>query len=169
MFAYLKIFRHKIKIFSIFVWVLCPVYYDMEQMHDYIIASFRLRLVGVAADLVAMGLRGFEPFEVKAEGEPLLTVKTGCKIDLDNIERDVLTEFDFEQGQARCTFARNEEYWIFYISSEGMPDTVFLYDRRGGGVECNAGSVATSPSFLRFGLWFVLNIARPPPPRRHLH
>ena len=159
MFAYLKIFRHKIKIFSIFVWVLRPNYYDMEQMHDYIIASFRLRLVGKAADLVAMGLRGFEPFEVKAEGEPLLTVKTGGEIDLDNIEREVLTEFDFEQGQALCTFARNERYWIFYISSQDMPTHIFLYDRQGGGVECNAGAVATSPSFVRFGLWFVLNIA----------
>ena len=159
MFAYLKIFRHKIKIFSIFVWVLRPNYYDMEQMHDYIIASFRLRLVGEAADLVAMGLRGFEPFEVKSEGEPLLTVKTGCEIDLDNIEREVLTEFDFEQGQALCTFARNEQYWIFYISSQDMPTHIFLYDRQGGGVECNAGAVATSPSFVRFGLWFVLNIA----------
>lgn len=131
----------------------------MEQIHDYIIASRRLRLRGAASDLVAMGLRGFAPFEVEPKGEALLTVDTACDVGLEGREYDILTEFDFEEGQARCTFGRNAQEWVFYIAAEGQPTHIFLYDRHGVGVRSNAGTVGYNPSFMRFGLWFVLNIA----------
>lgn len=131
----------------------------MEQIHDYIIASHRLRLRGAASDLVAMGLRGFAPFEVEPKGEALLTVDTACDVELEGREYDILTEFDFEEGQARCTFGRNGQEWVFYIAAEGQPTHLFLYDRDGAGVRSNAGTVGCNPSFMRFGLWFVLNIA----------
>ena len=159
MFAYLKIFRHKIKIFSIFVWVEAPKLRKMEHTHDYMIASRRLRLVGEASDLVAMGLRGFAPFEVPVEGDPLLTVRTGCVIEWDDALAELLTEFDFEQERALCSFARDDKHWILRIASDRDPAHIFLYDRHGGSVQCNAGMVGTNLSFVRFGLWFVLNIA----------
>ena len=129
------------------------------MFHDYIIADCRLRLAGEESDLVAMGLSSFLPFEAKSDGEPLLTVEMGYSIDAKALEREPLTEFDFEQGQARCLFSRVSEGWLLEIVSEGQPSHLFLYERGSHRVLCNAGEVETNLSFLRFGLWFVLNIA----------
>lgn len=131
----------------------------MEQIHDYIIASARLRLCGAASDVVAMGLRGFAPFEVEPKGEALLTVDTACEAMPEECEYDILTEFDFEEGQARCSFGRNADSWVLRIVSAEQPAHIFLYDRRAKSVRTNAGVVGCNPSFLRFGLWFVFNIA----------
>lgn len=127
--------------------------------HDYIIAAHRLRLTGAASDLVAMGLRGFAPFEVEPKGEPLLTVETACNVALDQKACDMLTEFDFEEGQACCRFWRCEQYWALTISSDVEPAHIFLYDRGGAMVRTNVGRERCNPSFMRFGLWFVVNIA----------
>lgn len=129
----------------------------MEQIHDYMIASHRLRLRGEASDLVAMGLRGFAPFEVEAEGEALLTVDTACE-DMP-AEYDILTEFDFEEGQARCSFGRNADSWVLRIASATQLAHIFTYDRHTKSVRTNGGTVGCNPSFMRFGLWFVFNIA----------
>lgn len=131
----------------------------MEQIHDYIIASARLRLRGAASDVVAMGLRGFAPFEVEPKGDALLTVDTACEAMPEECEYDILTEFDFEEGQARCSFGRNADSWVLRIASAEQPAHIFLYDRRAKSVRTNAGTVECNPSFLRFGLWFVFNIA----------
>lgn len=131
----------------------------MEQIHDYIIASARLRLRGAASDVVAMGLRGFAPFEVEPAGDALLTVDTACEAMPEECEYDILTEFDFEEGQARCSFGRNADSWVLRIASAEQPAHIFLYDRRAKSVRTNAGVVGCNPSFLRFGLWFVFNIA----------
>ena len=121
------------------------------------IASHRLRLRGEASDLVAMGLRGFAPFEVEAEGEALLTVNTACEYM--PAEYDILTEFDFEEGQARCSFGRNADSWVLCIASATQPAHIFIYDRHTKSVRTNGGAVGCNPSFMRFGLWFVFNIA----------
>ena len=131
----------------------------MEQIHDYIIASARLRLRGAASDVVAMGLRGFAPFEVEPKGDALLTVDTACEAMPEECEYDILTEFDFEEGQARCSFGRNADSWVLRIASAEQPAHIFLYDRHAKSVRTNAGVVGRNPSFLRFGLWFVFNIA----------
>ena len=131
----------------------------MEQIHDYIIASARLRLRGAASDVVAMGLRGFAPFEVEPKGDALLTVDTACEAMPEECEYDILTEFDFEEGQARCSFGRNADSWVLRIASAEQPAQIFLYDRHAKSVRTNAGVVGCNPSFLRFGLWFVFNIA----------
>ena len=131
----------------------------MEQIHDYIIASARLRLRGAASDVVAMGLRGFAPFEVEPKGDALLTVDTACEAMPEECEYDILTEFDFEEGQARCSFGRNADSWVLRIASAEQPAHIFLYDRHAKSVRTNAGVVGCNPSFLRFGLWFVFNIA----------
>ena len=131
----------------------------MEQIHDYIIASARLRLRGAASDVVAMGLRGFAPFEVEPKGDALLTVDTACEAMPEECEYDILTEFDFEEGQARCSFGRNADSWVLRIASAEQPAHIFLYDRLAKSVRTNAGVVGCNPSFLRFGLWFVFNIA----------
>ena len=62
----------------------------MEQIHDYIIASARLRLRGAASDVVAMGLRGFAPFEVEPKGDALLTVDTACEAMPEECEYEML-------------------------------------------------------------------------------
>lgn len=131
----------------------------MEQIHDYIIASARLRLRGAASDVVAMGLRGFALFEVEPKGDALLTVDTACEAMPEECEYDILTEFDFEEGQARCSFGRNADSWVLRIASAEQPAHIFLYDRHAKSVRTNAGVVGCNPSFLRFGLWFVFNIA----------
>lgn len=131
----------------------------MEQIHDYIIASARLRLRGAASDVVAMGLRGFAPFEVEPNGDALLTVDTACEAMPEECEYDILTEFDFEEGQARCSFGRNADSWVLRIASAEQSAHIFLYDRHAKSVRTNAGVVGCNPSFLRFGLWFVFNIA----------
>ena len=131
----------------------------MEKIHDYIIASHRLRLRGAASDMVAMGLRGFAPFEVEPRGEALLVVDTACELMPEECEYDILTEFDFEEGQARCAFGRNADCWVLRIASATQPEHIFLYDRHTKCARTNAGVVGCNPSFMRFGLWFVFNIA----------
>ncbi|MBR3886404.1 MAG: hypothetical protein IKJ21_02215 [Alistipes sp.] len=106
-----------------------------------------------------MGLRGFAPFEVEPKGDALLTVDTACEAMPEECEYDILTEFDFEEGQARCSFGRNADSWVLRIASAEQPAHIFLYDRHAKSVRTNAGVVGCNPSFLRFGLWFVFNIA----------
>ncbi|MBQ8553267.1 MAG: hypothetical protein IJ431_03620 [Alistipes sp.] len=106
-----------------------------------------------------MGLRGFAPFEVEPKGDALLTVDTACEAMPEECEYDILNEFDFEEGQARCSFGRNADSWVLRIASAEQPAHIFLYDRRAKSVRTNAGVVGCNPSFLRFGLWFVFNIA----------
>ena len=129
------------------------------MFHDYIIADCRLRLSGAESDLVAMGLKSFQPFEVEPAGEPLLTVEMGCRVEHQTSECKPLTEFDFEEGQARCRFSRVDEGWLLEIVSDSQPSHLFLYERNSNRVLCNAGVVDVNLSFVRFGLWFMLNIA----------
>lgn len=129
--------------------------------HHYQIACHHICLTGVAADLVGVGLSGFSPFEHSASPKEsvMTTIETGCTIDADNIITQPLTEFDFEEGQALCRFGRNSSQWVLTISaSHSQPFAIACDCNDTTYFRCNANA-DTNPSFLRFGLWFAVNIA----------
>ena len=76
----------------------------MESCKDYIIADNRIRIYGPKADIAAAGVKSFEPFAVDydASKKPIVEIYTGQKISAEVLESNTLTEFDFEEGQARC-------------------------------------------------------------------
>lgn len=130
------------------------------MFNDYIIANHRIRLTGPVSDAVKAGLRGFAPFvvEPEAEADCAATILTGVDIQLP-AQLEQLTEFDFDEGDARCTFYRNAERYYFTIESDKQPTLILSSSRNDlSHIEMNAEE-RVNPSFLRFGLWFAVNMA----------
>jgi hypothetical protein len=130
------------------------------MFNDYIIANHRIRLAGSVCDAVKAGLRGFAPFvvEPEAEADCTATILTGVDIQLPT-QLEQLTEFDFDEGDARCTFYRNAERYYFTIESDTQPTLILSSSRNDvSHIDMNAKE-GVNPSFLRFGLWFAVNMA----------
>ena len=106
----------------------------MMSMSDYIVANLRFRVVGPASELFATHLPGFKPFTVEADA---------C------VECDMVVE---------CVFLRSEEHYILTITNAEQQH-IFTSKRDDSGcVRTNAGGANMNPSFVRFGVWFMLNI-----------
>lgn len=157
MFAYLKIFQPKMKIFSIFAVVTTSK--GRKMYNDYIIADHRIRIVGPVSDLLSAGLRGFAPFVTQTDGEPMATILTGETATPQAEGMTQLTQFDFDEGHAVCTFSRSADEYMLTIEAEGVEPFV-VWCRRDclSQISTNA-QVGVNPSFLRFGLWFAVNLA----------
>lgn len=134
--------------------------------NDYIIARRRIRLSGPQSDLATMGLRSFSPFAAPYDpaAETVVRIETGVGIDLARMPFEEFTRFDFEEGQAVCRFGRSGEGYAFVIAGEDPAPMVFLCDRDSRRVLCNigVGGLRPAPSFVRFGVWFVTNMAMAP-------
>lgn len=134
------------------------------MFNDYIIASHRIRIVGPVSDLVAARLRSFAPFEAEADAdkECVATILTGESSIPSAEGMTQLTQFDFDEGQAVCTFSRSAEQYMLTIEAEGV-DRFVVWCRRDclSQISTNAQE-GVNPSFLRFGLWFAVNLAFAP-------
>ena len=129
---------------------------------DYIIADNRIRISGPVADIAAAGVDSFSVFatEYASEENPIIEIETGCDISVAEMESERLTEFNFDEGQALCTFGRTATHYTFRIENEHCTPLYIIYDRQTDRVRCNAeANGACNPSFLRFGLWFAVGIA----------
>ena len=129
---------------------------------DYIIADNRIRISGPVADIAAVGVGSFSVFatEYSPEENPIVEIETGCEISVTEMESERLTEFNFDEGQALCTFGRTATHYTFRIENEHCTPLYIIYDRQTDRVQCNAGANGVcNPSFLRFGLWFAVGIA----------
>lgn len=134
----------------------------MEQHKDYIIADNRIRVFGPIADIAAAGVRSFDIFttDYDPSEKPIIEIFTGCEIKKEEMECKKLTEFDFDEGQALCTFGRTETHYMFRIENEMYQPLYIIYDCATDKVRCNAGfDGECNTSFLRFGMWFAIGLA----------
>ena len=132
----------------------------MMSMSDYIVANLRFRVVGPASELFATHLPGFKPFTVEADAcvECDMVVESGCELSIDGVECKELTRFEFSESEAECVFLRSKEHYILTITNAEQQH-IFTSKRDDSGcVRTNAGGANMNPSFVRFGVWFMLNI-----------
>lgn len=132
----------------------------MMSMSDYIVANLRFRVVGPASELFVTHLLGFKPFTVEADAcaKCDMVVESGCELSIDGVECKELTRFEFSESEAECVFLRSEEHYILTITNAEQQH-IFTSKRDDSGcVRTNAGGANMNPSFVRFGVWFMLNI-----------
>ncbi len=132
----------------------------MMSMSDYIVANLRFRVVGPASELFATHLPGFKPFTVEADAcvECDMVVESGCELSIDGVECKELTRFEFSESEAECVFLRSEEHYILTITNAEQQHIFTSRRDDSGCVRTNAGGANMNPSFVRFGVWFMLNI-----------
>lgn len=132
----------------------------MMSMSDYIVANLRFRVVGPASELFATHLPGFKPFTVEADAcvECDMVVESGCELSIDGVECKELTRFEFSESEAECVFLRSEEHYILTITNAEQQHIFTSKCDDSGCVRTNAGGANMNPSFVRFGVWFMLNI-----------
>ena len=130
------------------------------KMRDYIVSNLRLRVEGPIADNFDDVLSGFKPFAVERDVQECdMVVRSGCALSLEGVECEELTRFEFAEREAECVFLRSAEDYILTIKNATLAEHIFKSNRRDSGcVQTNAGVVDTDYSFLRFGIWFMLNI-----------
>ena len=130
------------------------------KMRDYIVSNLRLRVEGPIADNFDDVLSGFKPFAVERDVQECdMVVRSGCAFSLEGVECEELTRFDFAEREAECVFLRSAEDYILTIKNATLAEHIFKSNRRDSGcVQTNAGVVDADYSFLRFGIWFMLNI-----------
>ena len=132
----------------------------MMSMSDYIVANLRFRVVGPASELFATHLPGFKPFTVEVDAcvECDMVVESGCELSIDGVECKELTRFEFSESEAECVFLRSEEHYILTITNAEQQHIFTSRRDDSGCVRTNAGGANMNPSFVRFGVWFMLNI-----------
>lgn len=130
------------------------------KMKDYIVSDLRLRIEGPLADSFDDMLPSFKPFAVERDVQECdMVVRSGCALSLEGVECEELTRFEFAEREAECVFLRSAEDYILTIKNATLAEHIFKSNRRDSGcVQTNAGVVDTDYSFLRFGIWFMLNI-----------
>ena len=130
------------------------------KMRDYIVSNLRLRVEGPIADNFDDVLSGFKPFAVERDVQECdMVVRSGCAFSLEGVECEELTRFEFAEREAECVFLRSAEDYILTIKNATLAEHIFKSNRRDSGcVQTNAGVVDADYSFLRFGIWFMLNI-----------
>ena len=130
------------------------------KMRDYIVSNLRLRVEEPIADNFDDVLSGFKPFAVERDVQECdMVVRSGCALSLEGVECEELTRFEFAEREAECVFLRSAEDYILTIKNATLAEHIFKSNRRDSGcVQTNAGVVDTDYSFVRFGIWFMLNI-----------
>lgn len=130
--------------------------------HDYIIAHRRIRLSGAEAAAVVSMLPSLKPFSVEydAVAQPVVEVGVGAKVCFDEDGYCLLTRFDLQDNLGECTFYGGENGYLLKI--EGAAGCVmFACDRSARKFLTDAchNPSAAYVAFVRFGLWFVVNMA----------
>ena len=159
MFLYLKIFKPKMKIFSIFALITTSIMEHNYKYNDYIIANHRLRFEGVVGGWVARCLPSFEPFAVEADPAvecDMVAVADSILVDESCVE---LTRFDFAEGDAECIFLRSDDDYILTIANSTTPTHIFACNRRDTRRVRICVGESVNASFLRFGIWLMVNIS----------
>lgn len=131
------------------------------MIYDYIIAELRLRS---DIDLVATGIRGFQPFEVEADK----SIVPSCNFHIDTefseasitIEQ-LLSEFDVTEANAEGRFSRTTTGYLYSTHSrlDDKPATLFHIDLKTHDIVSNiVCQSALDISLLRFGLWMMFGV-----------
>ena len=131
------------------------------MIYDYVIAGLRLRS---DIDLVATGIRGFQPFEVEADE----SVAPNCHFHIDatfseesiTIEQ-LLSEFDVTEANAEGRFSRTTTGYLYSTHSrlDNKPATLFHIDLATHNIVSNIVCQSNLDiSLLRFGLWMMFGV-----------
>lgn len=131
------------------------------MIYDYIIAGLRLRS---DIDLVATGIRGFQPFEVEADK----SIVPSCHFHIDTefseasitIEQ-LLSEFDVTEANAEGRFSRTTTGYLYSTHSrlDNKPATLFHIDLKTHDIVSNIVCQSVLDiSLLRFGLWMMFGV-----------
>ena len=134
----------------------------MSKRCDYIIADRRVRLSGAVAEMVERALGSFKPFVAacEADAEPLLEIKSSENLDFDKETYTLLTQFELEDGLGQCCFY-GADFGYALVIEGGEERFLMLCDKGVKVVEVLVESEPASKyiSYLRFGLWFAINMA----------
>ena len=128
--------------------------------NDYIIANHRLRFEGTSAELVDNYLPSFKPFGVDSKPDTKcdLEIAAVSDISLDAVCSE-LTRFDFAEGDAECIFLRSDDDYILTIANSTTPTHIFACSRHDTSRARICVGENINASFLRFGIWFLVNIS----------
>lgn len=132
------------------------------MFNDYVIARCRIRVEGEDADLVALGLKSFRPFEVAYDpaADVAAVIETNGSPTVDGGRMVELTRFDLEGwGGAGCIFGRTDGEYVLRIVSPGGGELLYVYDRATDHVRCNVSREVSDLSAVRFGTWMMTALA----------
>lgn len=134
---------------------------------DYIIAGHRIRLTGEGSgNAFAKALRPFRVPENET-GVPVLTLLTGCPLDLQEYDYRELDAFAFDDADADCHFGRYDGGYLFYMTPRaGGAPTLYEFPDGRSVVRSNVGH---DVSMYRFGLWMMYGLAVTPLQRIAIH
>lgn len=131
------------------------------MIYDYVIAGLRLRS---DIDLVATGIRGFQPFEVVADE----SVAPSCHFHIDTTFSEdsitveqLLSEFDVTEANAEGRFSRTTTGYLYSTHSrlDNKPATLFHIDLATHNIVSNIVCQSNlDVSLLRFGLWMMFGV-----------
>lgn len=132
------------------------------QSQDYIIASRRVRIMGASGcELVAL-LHSFDRFCVAqdATAMPLVNITMRENVEFDASRFRCLTRFGLDNDYGECEFLCGEDGYALHIKGDEC-SVMFICDKQAHSVVCDMVTARTMKqiSYLRFGLWFIFNIA----------
>ena len=136
-------------------------FYKSMNFRDYLIAGRRVRLWGDVDKVVQMAVRSFQPFVAgDVVDKPLLEIDISTDIAFDKTKYTLLTQFDLEDDLGVCSFWSDDEGYAL-VMENGRDSVLFVCDKE---VERVCSNIKPSLSmdyisFVRFGLWFVINMA----------
>ena len=126
------------------------------MMHDYVIADLRIRS---EVDLVAIGLRGFRPFEVESsasDAECTLCINRNMNREALGAEETLATSYLAEADAEGC-FIRCSKGYIYSVARN--EEILFHIDIATGVVETNITLNSNIDiAILRFGLWVMFGV-----------
>ena len=126
------------------------------MMHDYVIADLRIRS---EVDLVAIGLRGFRPFEVESsasDAECTLRINRAISREALGAEETLATSYLAEADAEGC-FIRCSKGYIYSVARN--EEILFHIDTSTGVVETNITLNSNIDiAILRFGLWVMFGV-----------
>ena len=126
------------------------------MMHDYVIADLR---ISSEVDLVAIGLRGFSPFEVESsasDAECTLRINRNMNRESLGAEETLATSYLAEADAEGC-FIRCSKGYIYSVARN--EEILFHIDTATGVVETNITLNSNIDiAILRFGLWVMFGV-----------
>lgn len=129
-------------------------------MYEYSIAGLTLRC---QMDLVAMGLRGFKPFEVgdgMNDGDCTLMFDTDVCMSRYSTTATIATSY-LAEADAESEFMRSERGYLYCIKRRGerSKDVVFHIDTSSWVIETNMQvEDGVDIAILRFGIWVMFGV-----------
>lgn len=133
----------------------------MPRHFDYIIADVRVRS---NSDLVALGLKGFKPFETEATEEPIATININHKAPTEAEGIAISTSY-LSEANADGVLMRRASGYAYYVTRRDADghQAAFYIDYTNNLINCDITlSDSIDLSILRFGLWVMFGIVVAP-------